>query len=197
MTDVTLAVEDSVAEALVLTAIEQSGLRLSVGSVLQKKGITYLRSRAASLNAAANGGVSVILLADADSPTCPVELANAWFPNGRHSNLAFRFSVHAAEAWVLADAVGLDRHAGINSASVPEAPDDILDPKRALVASARYARRAFRDIVVPAPRSVIPVGPAYNPAVTRFIREDWRLERALERSPSLQSFLDRITRLQS
>lgn len=193
--EVALAVEDVVAEALVSAVISQAQLPIAIGSVLQKRGVTYLRSRADSLNASANGGVKIILLADADCPTCPVRLAQEWFPGGRHSNLAFRFSVHAAEAWVLADPAGLSNFAGINARSIPVDPDLIADPKRALVTLARRARREFREMVVPSEGVNVPVGVGYNAAVTHFIRQEWSLSRASAISSSLRSFQRRLERL--
>jgi hypothetical protein len=195
MIPVVVAVEDDLAEALVLAAITQSELPFSVESVLQKKGITYLRARADSLNRAAFGGTRVIMVADSDSDKCPVKLAQKWFPLGKHPNLAFRFSVRAAEAWILADAEGFCTYSGIKEVHLPTNPDEVADPKRTLVDIARRAKRSFRDLVVPAEKSVVPVGVGYNATLTNFVETRWSLERAAQRSLSIREFVSRIRKL--
>lgn len=196
MIPVTLAVEDAIGEALVHRVILQRQLPLAIEQVLQQRGISYLRSRADSLNKAAHGGVKSIILADSDSSVCPVTLANAWFPNGRHDNLAFRFCVHEGESWILADVDGFSDYLGISHARIPNRPDEVVDAKSELVALARRSPRgSIRAALVPSPGSVVLVGPSYNSALTQFIRLHWSFERAVQRSPSLSDFSARLDRL--
>lgn len=196
MIPVTLAVEDVVAEALVHRIIVEEALPLQIEQTLQQKGITYLRSRAQSLNRAAFGGIKSIMLADADSPACPVGLAAAWFPDGKHPNLAFRFAVREAESWIVADATGLAQFLGISISRVPLEPDALHDPKRAIVDLARRSpRRELRSLIAPANQSIVQVGPGYNACMTRFIRSGWSAGRAATGSPSLAQFMVRLARL--
>lgn len=98
---------------------------------------------------AAGEHVPVLVLRDLDRDGCVVEVRNRIA--ARLSRFAcVRIAVRAVEAWLLADRDELAAQIGVRTAAVPAAPDELADPKRALVDLARRStRRATRDMLVP------------------------------------------------
>ncbi len=94
------------------------------------------------------------------------------------------------EAWLMADAAGFAQHFGVLPARIPAAPEERPRPKADLLRGCQSARRrAVRaDLVRPdgAP------GPWYVQGLNTFAREAWDVDRARERSPSLDRAIARL-----
>jgi hypothetical protein len=110
--------------------------------------------------------------------------------------MCFRVVVREIETWLFADRQRLAAFLGVPVAHVPHAPEDVADPKAAMVNLARQSRRRdVRDDMVPRPGSGRAVGPAYASRLVEFVayREaSWRPEVAAEHSDSLARCIERL-----
>lgn len=115
--------------------------------------------------------------------------------------MRFRLAVRAVEAWLLADAERLADFLSIRPARVPQLPDALDDPKKALVGLARRSRSsAIREDVVPRPGSHRPVGPGYTGRIVQFVtgpKSLWRPDVAASNSDSLRRCIQGLRTLTS
>jgi hypothetical protein len=110
--------------------------------------------------------------------------------------MCFCVAVREVEAWLLADRDQIARFLSVAVSRIPRSPDDLADPKRAVVDAARRSRaRAIRDDIIPAARSGRAVGPAYTARMTEFVMTEWRPEIAAGSSDSLARCLTRVLEL--
>lgn len=124
-----------------------------------------------------------------DGAACAPELVRRKLPRPARM-MCFRIAVRSIESWLLADRAGVARFLGVDTPTIPEDPDSLLDPKTALLELAsRSTNREIRKGMVPAPGDTSPVGRRYNLLLTRFARVDWRPDRAAQNSPSLRKCL--------
>ncbi len=101
--------------------------------------------------------------------------------------MRFHIAVREMEAWLLADAEGLSRFLEIPRTLVPDRPEEVPQPKVALINLARRSRRRhLREALVPESGSTAKVGPGYAAAVLDFATHSWRPVAAEERAPSLR-----------
>jgi hypothetical protein len=169
-------------------------LGLSVGVVYGRQGCGYLDKRIGGYNQAAEFSPWVVLR-DLDSHGCAAELAARLLP-ARCSWMVFRVVVREIEAWLLADAHAFSRFAGVAVSRIPTEPEELPDPKSALIELVRTSRRRdlLRDIV-PREGSGRAVGPAYIARLTEFVTETWDPSRAEARSASLRSLNRKLREL--
>jgi len=133
----------------------------------------------------------VICIADTDG-RCPAELLSLWLGNKVEERFAFRLAVIEAESWLLADQESLAEFFAVPVGKVPNDPDELPDPKRAVLALARRSkRRSIRTEVVSSSDPTKP-GSGYNLHLGEYVRTRWRALRAAERSPSLARAIQRI-----
>jgi hypothetical protein len=112
--------------------------------------------------------------------------------------LCLGVAVHAVEAWLLADAASMARFLQVPIKAVPKDPDDLFDPRRALVDLARRSSKpAIRADMVPGKNAARPVGPGYEARIMELASTHWRPELASAHSPSLQRCIDALHRLAS
>ncbi len=181
-----LAVEDDLSELVIRRVLVDTGRDYFVGSVFGRGGFGYLQSTAKNWNAAAAAGTPILLLTDLDNHPCPSGLIEDWLNVAPHANLVFRVAVREVESWILADGEGFADFLGIRNDLIPSEPDQIPDPKQALVNLARRSRRrTLRESIVPRNGSTAVQGPDYNGCLGGFVRSNWNRNAALERSPSL------------
>jgi len=131
----------------------------------------------------------VIIITDLDDRDCPVRMLGEWnvLPSSG-TRLCFRVAVRECESWVLADASGIGRHFGLSPSAVPALPDELPDPKQALLSLLKRKSRRRSVILadmLPAAGSMSPVGLGYNLRLAEFINDSWSVKRATRRSPSL------------
>jgi len=93
----------------------------------------------------------VLLITDLDGKHCPPEMIVDWLPVPRSPRLLFRIAVRETESWVLADRTAFSRFIGVSVVAMPTAPDELPDPKAALLKLVRKSskRELKRDILPP------------------------------------------------
>jgi hypothetical protein len=189
-------VEDAIAQAVVAKILRELQIPLHLEQVLQRKGRTYLEHRAMSLFAAAKGGVAIVLLADSDSAVCPIEIRKRWIGDLTHNSFVLRFAVREIEAWLLADHSSIAQFLRVSESRVPEIPEGLDDPKRALVELARRSKlRSVREALAPVVGGTAQVGPEYNVRLTSYVESEWSASRAASRAVSLDEFCTRLRHL--
>jgi len=116
-------------------------------------------------------GIPYLVLTDLDRSECAPAKIREWLSAPVHPNLLFRIAVREIEAWLLADRSGLARLFGIAQGRILTNPDDIPDPKGALIDLARSSRwKSLREDIVPRMGSTARQGPAYNDRLGDFVR---------------------------
>ena len=169
-------------------------LDLEVGTVYGKQGAGYVIQRANGF--AARGEYSpILILADLmDMPeSCPLAARDVLVPAPRQYSLV-RFAINEIESWLLASRAELSSYFGISEKHIPEAPDEIEDPKQTLINVARRSpRKRLRNMFVPKVGSTASVGVGYVDGFADFMREHWDLDSACDRSPSFKRFVQRTT----
>lgn len=192
MTEFAVATEDALSEAVAEILLLQIG-NYSVVKRLRKSGFGYLKERISDFNRMAAKVMPVLLVTDLDRGECAAELVNSWLPGGPNANLLFRVAIRETESWVLADRSGFAEFLGVSIAKIPDRPDDLPDPKRALLDLVRTSRRRdLRADMLPTPGISFPVGLGYNERLTGFVRRQWDCRRAAEVSPSLARAVRRV-----
>lgn len=171
--------------------------RHEFGTAYGKKGQSYLRQKAAGFNERAKYGNPILTLIDFMDTGLdwPPEVPVNWLPN-RTEKMLLRVVVRELESWLLADSEGIARFLGISRSLIPRDPENLPNPKQALVNLARHCRRSFlRDALVPPPNVPSIVGPGYVSAIEEFVERYWNCEAAKVRSASLEKYLSRLKEL--
>jgi hypothetical protein len=187
------AVEGIVDEAAVRRLIAYVGG--NPGTTYGKCGKNFLREKmAAYTNAARHAPWIVLIDLDQDAPCAP-PLLEAWTPDpARH--LCFRVAVRELEAWLLADVAGIASFLGVAPTKVPRLPEELDDPKLAMINLARRSRRSnIRADMLPREGSGRQIGPAYTSRLVEFIATVWQPAEAALRADSLRRAISRLTAL--
>jgi hypothetical protein len=185
MSVVSILVEGHLDEAVAKKIISSVGGK--PGHVYPKRGADYIEKKIDGFNDLAQG-IPILTLVDLMDTEfdCPAEAVREWLPH-RNEQMLLRFVVREIESWILADRSGIAQMLGIRKAKIPHHPEDLPDPKAALVDLARKSRYdSLRYRLVPEDPTVKTQGPAYTGRIERFIREKWRLDVAQKNSPSLR-----------
>lgn len=194
MTDFAVATEDALSEAVAETLLRQSGGHV-VHTRLRRNGFGYLKSKIGVFNQMAQTVMPVLLVTDLDQWRCPPELIADWLPGGSDPRLLFRVAVRETESWLLSDRWAFAEFLGLPTVTVPERPDDLMDPKAALLKLVRKSkRRDLKQDILPARGVSFPVGLGYNDRLIHFVRERWDSQRAAQVSASLARTVARVTR---
>jgi hypothetical protein len=189
---VNLAVEDELSEAVLRRLIDHAQRDYAVGQAHGRRGFGYLRRTIRSWNEAAQF-VPLIVLTDLDNFPCPVALIRDWLVEPLHSNLLLRIAVREVEAWLLADRSNLAEYLRVSEKWFYGDPDQLRDPKAALIDVARRSRsRELRDRIVPNPGSTAKQGRDYNSCLAEFVRAGWDVDDAATRSGSLKGTVSRL-----
>lgn len=190
---VTAAVEGLVEEAVLGRLVSHVGALL--GPVHGKNGKDHLQRGLRGYNAAAQRSRWVVLVDLNQQQECAPPLRAQWLPQPARL-MCFRVVVREIESWLLADRERIAHFLGISAAHVPAEPENIADPKQAMVELAKRSRR--RDIqedMVPRPRSGREVGPAYTSRLLEFVENQWRPDVAAQRAASLRRCVARLHEL--
>lgn len=116
---------------------------------------------------------------------CAAELRSRLLPMSSPL-MHFRIAVRSVEAWMIADRERIASFLSIPQSVVPRSPEDLPDPKQALVDLAtRSHKRVVRDGIVPTPSSGRRVGPDYTSLMIEYVESRWRPEVAARNSESL------------
>ncbi len=183
MTPIAIATEDPLSEAIALRLIAEIPTPHVVQLKLGKTGNGYLRSKMNSWYQMAQHQV-MLVLTDLDRANCLVEFRDQWLVAEPPQNLLLRISVREVESWVLADHVAMRALIGAKSV-LPAAPDELADPKQALLKLAKSAPKQVRADLLKAIDGNLAQGLGYNARLTAWVNSEWSPQRAAERSPSL------------
>jgi hypothetical protein len=184
---INIAVEGAVDAAVMRKLC--SARSLQPGTIYTTQGKVRLQQKLPAYRAAARLSPWLIVI-DLDRDfDCAPAARQAWLAE-TPPWLCFSIAVRAIEAWLLADAASIARYLHVRAAHVPAQPEQVDDPKRALVAlAARSPRQAVRADIQPRPGSGRSVGPGYVARLLEFIDADWNPEAARLRAPSLDRLL--------
>ncbi len=193
-----LAVEDELSEHVLRRVTLEMG-RFQIGAVYRKGGANYLKQKLLAFNQASQFA-PYLVMTDLDQGSCAPELIEDWFrcsmnqyPSRRHANLLFCIAVREVESWLLADRDSCGQFLGVATHLIPSPPDQIADPKQALVNLARRSRyREIREEIVPPVGSILRTGPGYNERLGLFVSESWMPQVAAKYSPSLCRTFERL-----
>lgn len=182
---INLAVEDALSEAVLRVLLNSSDKPYAVGACYTQAGFGYLRKSIRGFNNAAKG-CPFLVLTDLDSTGCAPELMQEWLPDEIHKNLLFRVAVRSVEAWLLGHREGIAGFLGVSASAISESPDDLPNPKAALIELARRSRKSgVAEDLVPRAGMTSVQGPNYNGRLISFVAKGWRPELAMKNSPSL------------
>jgi hypothetical protein len=187
------AVEGTVDEAVARRLISSAGA--APGPVYGKTGKPQLRRQIRGYGNAARFAPWLVLVDLDDESECAPPLVREWLPLSAPL-LCFRVAVRAIEAWLMADRESLAAFLGVARSRIPNSPEEVADPKRAIVNLARSSRRrAIREDMVPRLGSGRSVGPAYTSRLTDYVESHWRPETAAQRAESLARAIACLQRL--
>ncbi|MDA8416716.1 MAG: hypothetical protein M0Z78_06575 [Betaproteobacteria bacterium] len=199
MTDIYIATEDTLSEAVAEKLVLKANLGLRVVARIGNKGNDFLKNKAINLAKTAQC-IPVFMLTDLDRVTCPQTLITNWL--GRQplpQGFLFRVVVREIEAWLLADRCAFSRFSGVPVIKVPQNPESLADPKQELInLIRRYGRSAIKSEILPEADSTANVGTGYNQTLSAFVRDSWSPVEAVPHADSLARAcrrLSEITRL--
>ena len=195
MTTVYLPVEGRTDTPVAMRLIQLIGLRFQEAVVAGGK--AELDLRIPSLNRSGSH-LNWLILRDLDHDApCASQLIRDLLKTGRPSpRVAVRVPIRAMESWVLADIEGFAQEFAVSGRHVLRDPDNLDDPKQALVNCCRRSRRwEIRTAMVPRAGSGRQVGPEYTHRISTFAAGHWNPERGSENSPSLRRAITALRRL--
>lgn len=187
------AVEGIVDEAVLVRLIQH--VEANPGPIYGRTGKPQLRRAISGYNSAARRTPWVVLVDLNHQADCAPELLADWLPQPS-SLMSLRVVVREIEAWLLGDIDRVAAALDVNPSRMPANPEDLDDPKRAMVELARSSRRRdIREDMVPRSASGRTVGPAYASRLVEFVADTshgWRPDIASRRCPSLARCLRRL-----
>ncbi len=190
------AVEGFIDEAVLRRILREVGAR--PGTIYGKHGKHFLRKRLGGYNRAAQLSPWVVLVDLDHDADCAPPFRETWLPNPSPL-MCFRVAVREIESWLFADRERLARFLGVGVSLIPEEPETVEYPKRAMIEIANASRRRqIREDMVPRPNSRRKVGPAYNSRLVQFVSDEshgWRPHVAASASESVKRCLQRLRRL--
>jgi hypothetical protein len=186
MTEIYIATEDALSEAVAERLVVEANHGLSVAVRMGRKGNSYLKKKAADLAETARS-IPVFLLTDLDCVECPPVLITGWL--GKRplpESFLFRVVVREIEAWLLADRDAFAKFSGVPVNKVPQNPESLDDPKQMLINLIRkHGRSAIKSEILPEDDSTANVGIGYNQILSGFVRDSWSPVKASQHADSL------------
>ena len=180
----TIAVEGPVDEAVLKRLLAEAGL--SVAHVHGRQGKAHLDAQLRGFNQAARFAPWLVLRDLDHDAECAPALLRRLLP-APSARMRLRIAVRAAEAWLLADADALAAFLKVSPSRLPRRPDELDQPKQALVNLARTSRsQRIRDELVPAAGTHAKVGPLFGARLVEFAGGAWQPRRASRSSDSLR-----------
>lgn len=184
MTQIALATEDVLSEAVGLQLLSEISLSPPDIQCLRKDGFGYFRSNVINWKALAKIK-PVLLITDLDQVACPCKMRQTWLGSTpTPPDLLMRIAVREVESWVLADHEAMRQLIGPKG-KLPTHPDELPDPKSHLLQLAKQASREVRQDLVKEKGAVASQGIGYNMRLGSMVASSWSPERAASRSPSL------------
>lgn len=196
MTEIYIATEDALSEAVAERLVLEANHGLSVAVRVGRKGSTYLKKKAVGLAETARS-IPVFLLTDLDRVACSQILITSWL--GRQplpQGFLFRVAVREIEAWLLADKGAFAQFSGVPVNKVPQYPETLDDPKQMLITLIRrHGRNAIKSDILPEAGSAAKVGIGYNQILSRFVRDSWSPVKAAQYADSLARARKRLSEI--
>lgn len=192
-----LAVEDDLSEVILRTILLHRDYDYVVEAVFKNGGFGYLKKQTQAFNNLARAQ-PILMLTDLDNHVCPPSLIENWLKNPQHRNFLFRVAVREVEAWILACEEELVGYLGIRQHIKCPTPESLVDPKADLLALAsKSARRQIREAMTRRDSGGnLKQGPAYNSTLAEFVRYHWRIDKAVDKCPSLQRLMSSLSKLE-
>jgi len=185
-----VAYEDALSLDLIQTVFSQMGKGLCIHTQYHKGGSGFLKKNVVAFNNLARK-IPFLLLTDLDDAECAPALIQSWLGQEASPHLLFRVAVREVESWVMADRTKFASFMGVSVNSVSINPDQLIDPKRALLDLAIESRKAFiREDLLPVGSAQ--KGPGYNNLLGSFLKKHWRMTEAQKHSPSLKKMIHRL-----
>lgn len=196
MTTVGLVIEGAIDRIAGERILQSRGLVADPDRTIVTNGKVRFDARIASFNQAARFSPwFAIRDADQDGADCPVALRKLLLTRPQSAALCLRLAVRTIETWLLADRETFASHFDIAVAKVPRDPEQLKNPKNAVVAACRSSRRRdVREGAVP-PAGAHGTGPEYTTLLGDYCRGAWRPDHAAITAPSLRRTLVEIDRL--
>jgi len=192
-----LAVEDDLSEWMLRRILRDRPTPYAIGPIYKPGGFGYLKKQTPAFNNMAKA-CPVLLLTDLDARPCAPELLGEWLQHPKHPDFLLRVAVREVEAWLLASAGELRKFLGIRKAFDYPDPESLADPKAELLKLAEASpRRALRESITRREGGNLRQGPAYNSTLAGFVLQDWNLQAASSKCPSLQRMLAALSSLES
>ena len=133
---------------------------------------------------------------DHDAPCASQLIGDLLGAGTRFPRVAVRAPIRTMESWMLADREGFAQEFSVSRHQVPHDPDELDNPRQALVNLCRTSRsREIRVTMAPRTGSRRPVGPEYTYRISAFAQRPWSPARASRNSPSLQRTISALRRL--
>jgi len=190
---VSAAVEGIVDDAVVRRLLDNAGAEPDVVYIVGGK--ANLRQRTRAYNLAAQHRPWLLLVDLNHEADCAPALRALWLPRPSPF-MVFRVAVREVESWLLADRQSMAEFLGVPITKVPQAPDQVDDPKRVVVDLARRStKRHIREDMVPRQGSGRSEGPAYATRMIEFTQRCWRPSVAAGRSESLHRCQEALGRI--
>jgi hypothetical protein len=191
---IALVAEDDLSLAVVERAVSSSGRHFEVVRRFVERGFGNIKRSVVKYRQASHV-IPHVVLTDLDQEACPAMLRKKWGAVDLPDTVLFCVAVRETESWLLADRSGFAKFAGVASAKMPAAPEDLPDPKAMLMSLVRRSRnRRLATELLPAQGSAARIGPLYNQRLGQFVRTDWDLDVAARVCPSLQRMRDRLAK---
>ncbi len=189
-----LATEDEISEVVAKKIIAHFGRKFLIYSCFRKNGFGYLKSKSREFCDLAKS-TAVLLITDLDNETCPAALKKKWFAQYQiPESLIFCVAVREVESWLLADNHGIAQYLGLKQ-QIDIQPELLLDPKQTLLNLAKGAKRQIKSDLLPERGSKAIQGLGYNASLAVYVANNWSIERAAEKSNSLQRTISKLDRL--
>ena len=192
---INIAAEDRLGIAALERIINSEYRNVEIARILPSArlaGNSPIRARVETFKRAAEQGQHFIVLTDLDNGNCPSELLKERGAHPLPERLLFRVAVREVEAWLLADRPNMAKLLGIKLALVDPYPEQLDDPKAALLGLAKKGIKKIQRELLPEKGAFGKVGPGYNDVLCAFIEKSWDFRLASSNAPSLGRFLDRL-----
>ena len=199
-------VEDEPTEAVLKKMIEyvnsysRNRFLFCNGAPVITRGYGNLKNTACRFIRAEKSGIWSIFVTDLDQFETVHSLCNNWFGlscfRQLPSQMIFRIAVREVESWIIADKEGIAEFLNVAVANFTDLPDNISDPKQFIFKVIRHKCRnkKYKEML---PLRGQAIGIEYNPQIVSFITNNWNIENAMNKSPSLkraiQCFASRLS----
>lgn len=183
LSTVYLAAEDEPGLAVGRKLISEAP-QLSIYREENGHGNGTLKSKASNYDQMARSGLPVVMLTDLDRYPCPPKLLEDWLKRKPSPGFLFRICVREVEAWLLADRESMAAFLGVKVRAIPQAPEELSDPKSVLIKVSQQSKRRHLRLAFQ-PTGTATIGPRYNEFLSEFIRVQWNIESAALAAPSL------------